>query len=745
MAETKFKLSVDGVQGVVGGFDRVKNSIAGVASSTSMLMSLGGVLSVGAFAGLIKSQIDLADSLGDLSVATGITVEELTGLDWAAKMSGTSLESVAKAINKLGLEMGKDAEKFRSIGVTAKEPVEAFLQFVDVLNRIEDPQKRAVVANAALGRSYEELAPLLAEGREGIEKLITKGKELSGITTEMSEEAGKFNDALDELKARAAQLGIGVASDLLPFLSLITSDMKNAATAASGLGNQFNPLSETLRALMVLGGNVKFVFKGIGTEIGGISAQAAELAKGNFSAARQIGVMMKEDAEAARKAFDEWEKKVMTLGKSVSQSTTAALAGAITPSGVNPASDDLDLSNFFKAGDDAAKKHSDALRRSEEFIAAIQKENALLGASAAERKAFEAEAMAGQMRLAGVRDDVLLKFLNNSAREAEALEHKRRLIEHEAEVTRHMEQLSGGLIAQGRAELDSIQAQLQAERLRNEELGLTTEQLGELHSKRLENEAANEREMAQTVRLAAAYAGPLHDAYLMYADDLEAAAKAKEALADEKRSGAARQAFIDDEKKAAEAFTRVWNEAGDNVQRNLGQDLRKVLEGDFDDIGSAWKSMLTQMLADALAADLRAALFGDGPSNHTGSLFGGASKLLGGIFGGGADPYSMNMPDMGSLYSWADSFDGGGYTGDGRRAGGLDGKGGFLAMLHPQETVLDHTKGQGTGGRSVSLSVTQTIHIDSRSDRAAVQRDMLRVKDATRAQIMEDLRREGVI
>jgi hypothetical protein len=32
-------------------------------------------------------------------------------------------------------------------------------------------------------------------------------------------------------------------------------------------------------------------------------------------------------------------------------------------------------------------------------------------------------------------------------------------------------------------------------------------------------------------------------------------------------------------------------------------------------------------------------------------------------------------------------FDGGGYTGSGPRSGGLDGKGGFMAMLHPRETV----------------------------------------------------------
>jgi len=48
------------------------------------------------------------------------------------------------------------------------------------------------------------------------------------------------------------------------------------------------------------------------------------------------------------------------------------------------------------------------------------------------------------------------------------------------------------------------------------------------------------------------------------------------------------------------------------------------------------------------------------------------------------------------------SYDGGGYTGSGPRSGGLDGKGGFMAMLHPRETVVDHTKGQGAGGTVVN-------------------------------------------
>ena len=48
------------------------------------------------------------------------------------------------------------------------------------------------------------------------------------------------------------------------------------------------------------------------------------------------------------------------------------------------------------------------------------------------------------------------------------------------------------------------------------------------------------------------------------------------------------------------------------------------------------------------------------------------------------------------------SFEGGGYTGMGARAGGIDGKGGFPAILHPNETIIDHTKGQS--GRPVTVN-----------------------------------------
>ena len=62
----------------------------------------------------------------------------------------------------------------------------------------------------------------------------------------------------------------------------------------------------------------------------------------------------------------------------------------------------------------------------------------------------------------------------------------------------------------------------------------------------------------------------------------------------------------------------------------------------------------------------------------------------------------------------AQSFEGGGFTGSGSRSGGIDGKGGFPAVLHPNETVIDHTKGQNMGG------ITIVNNIDAKGADASV-------------------------
>ena len=114
------------------------------------------------------------------------------------------------------------------------------------------------------------------------------------------------------------------------------------------------------------------------------------------------------------------------------------------------------------------------------------------------------------------------------------------------------------------------------------------------------------------------------------------------------------------------------------------------------------------------------------------------------------EPFANAIGNMGSSFGdkagsflsnlFSDkSFSGGGSTGNGPRSGGLDGQGGFMAMLHPKETVIDHTKGRAAGG----VTIVQNINIDSRSDQATIMAAMRTAADMAKAEIMRSSRSGG--
>lgn len=131
---------------------------------------------------------------------------------------------------------------------------------------------------------------------------------------------------------------------------------------------------------------------------------------------------------------------------------------------------------------------------------------------------------------------------------------------------------------------------------------------------------------------------------------------------------------------------QFFNEINEDLKNGI---LDAIVEGEnladtFEDIAKS-----------IAKAALEAALFGTGPFAGAGGS-GGGGGVLGSIFGA-----------IGSLFS----FDGGGYTGSGSRSGGVDGKGGFPAILHPNETVVDHSR--GGGGGLAGLDITVGVSADS--------------------------------
>jgi hypothetical protein len=222
----RLQADMDRANRIVGDATNRMGRAAGLAAAA--LGAIAGALSVSAFAGMIKGAIDAMDNLKDLSVTSKIAVEDLAGLQLAATQSGSDLEGTAEAIGKLSANMGKNSEQFARLGVTSKDPLEAFKQLSDVFRSIEDPHLRAAFAADALGKSWKSAAPLLSEGSVRIGEMIQRGKDISSVTTDMTFKADDFNDKMAEMDAAVEGVKLKLASEMLPAMVEITKAISTA-------------------------------------------------------------------------------------------------------------------------------------------------------------------------------------------------------------------------------------------------------------------------------------------------------------------------------------------------------------------------------------------------------------------------------------------------------------------------------------------------------------------------------------
>ena len=317
MADAKIRLSVDGAAIAKSEIDRVNASLGGLGGGADMaktaLAGLAGTITAGAFIGMIRGSIDAADHLNDLSKSTGIAVEQLAGLKLAAKQSGGDLDGIAASMNKLSVNIGKNAEKFAALGVTAKDPLEAFKQLSDVFKNINDPQLRAAVGAEALGKSWASAAPLLMESSKGIQEMVDKGTALSNINQEMATNADKFNDNWAMLVGTGGLINRQVGA-LLPILVLLSDEFVKNGDKAGDASKNMNVLAEAMRGISLVGASVAHAFNIGGIAIGGFAAQMASLKVSGGNVA-EIGKMMREDIAKANAEFTALGMNIVNAGK----------------------------------------------------------------------------------------------------------------------------------------------------------------------------------------------------------------------------------------------------------------------------------------------------------------------------------------------------------------------------------------------------------------------------------------------
>ena len=649
-------------QAVGGGLDKINKAVGET-------VGLLGGLAVGAaavnFGRFIKSSIDAADALNDLSDRTAVAIEDLAGLDFAARMTGSTLDGVAGAVSKLSLNIGKDSEKFRELGVTATEPLEALKQLADVFKTIQDPQQRAAFGAEALGKSWAEVAPLLNEGSAGIDKLVGRGKELSGVTEEVARDAATFNDKLDELTFAARGFGTQLAADLLPLMNELLAGVNATGNAAGKAADEFNPLTETMRALVVLGGNVAFTFKAVGTEIGAVTAQVVQFAgaagkflsldwKGGMEQVRdalRIGDMAKEDAAKAREAFDEWEKRILQAGKVAKQvqedagitqfmqDVDSALAGGAKAAQVAAFLKAEEVAAARKkAADEAAKA---AEKENEAYRSTVAAINEKITANKAEVASAAPLLESQKMRIKLDQDLksgklVLTKAHENEVRAALAsLESHERLAAAEKATT----EAQAALQKERAAAVLSANQEADAQERLVAEFGLTKHAIQQMELARMEEQLAQRASLGLTL------------------DEIEQLEKLIDA---KKRAVAAggQLEVLEKNKKATDEATKAQQDMWASIDRTAHDTFVSILDGNKnfaqrmkDTLKNTFFDWLYQMTVKKWIINIQASATGGGSiTGVLGSLFGGGKTATGA--GGAAQGASSALGAVGGAASW---------------------------------------------------------------------------------------------
>lgn len=255
------------LDGMKGQFSAVTNLIGGVHGKIlALAASLGGI-------GLVvdvRSAIDAADQINKLSQRTGIAVENLSSLKFAAELADVDIATLANGIKKLSVNMadaqrgtGEAVDAFKALGVNVKDAQgglrstdDVLLELADKFSKFEDGANKTALAVQIFGRAGDQLIPFLNQGATGIAELRKEAERL-GITMsgETAKSAEAFNDNLKAIGESAKGLGRALAASMLPSLVEITNQMRLAAQEGGFLAAVWAGLKEVV--IQTFGGNAQ--------------------------------------------------------------------------------------------------------------------------------------------------------------------------------------------------------------------------------------------------------------------------------------------------------------------------------------------------------------------------------------------------------------------------------------------------------------------------------------------------------
>jgi phage-related minor tail protein len=207
----------------------LKAGLAGIATAAGA-----------AAAGMGKASVDAAayaDEVLTMSTVTGISTDKLQEYKYASELVDVSVETLTKshAKNIKSMKAAQDGTKlavdaYQKLGVAVtnsdgslRDGETVYWEVIDALGKMENETERDALAMQILGKSAQELNPMIEAGSEKMKELSQEAHDVGAV---MSEDAlaalGSFDDSIQRLKGSAGAAKNSLGTVLVPELQMMT-------------------------------------------------------------------------------------------------------------------------------------------------------------------------------------------------------------------------------------------------------------------------------------------------------------------------------------------------------------------------------------------------------------------------------------------------------------------------------------------------------------------------------------------
>lgn len=284
-------------------FGNVRFGVGEFGNSMSTLLPVLGGLGV---AGSLEQIFELVErtsesfsQLGNAAQSMGVSLQQLQGLDFAAKQADLPAETLRNAMFRLGYGAqdartgrNKDlAGLFHHLGINPAEPLmPMMMQLADAMQKTTSPSMRQKMAEALFGRGGSEMIPFLSGGSAKLKEMFALSGQLNFTPSkEQREQLEEYHRSMVGLTTAVQGFRDAIGTDLAGVLRPVVDQMTKWIAAnrdwiAQGLHQKIEQLGDALEhvdwqgigeVLRRVGDDAKWLLDHVGGARGALEALIA--------------------------------------------------------------------------------------------------------------------------------------------------------------------------------------------------------------------------------------------------------------------------------------------------------------------------------------------------------------------------------------------------------------------------------------------------------------------------------------